>query len=77
MLSCFVAIPLCSSIEASINLGGRFSKSSTERERILQIRKEQLLLSARRRYIERHKSPQSNTAPEYERAEVQYRHADS
>lgn len=65
------------SIEASINLGGRFSKSSTERELILQLRKEQLLLSARRRYIERHKSAQSNTTPEYERAEIQYRHADS
>jgi hypothetical protein len=67
------------SIEASIKLGGRFSKSSTERERILQLRKEQLLLSARRRYMERHKSEetQSIITTEHEIVEVQYRHADS
>ncbi|XP_049831442.1 E3 ubiquitin-protein ligase AMFR-like isoform X1 [Schistocerca gregaria] len=33
--------------------GGRFSKSPSERERILRLRKEQLLNTARRRYIER------------------------
>jgi hypothetical protein len=67
------------SIEASVNLGGRFSKSSTERERILQLRKEQLLLSARRRYMERHKSEaaQSILTTEHEPVEVRYRHADS
>ena len=48
-----------SSVEASVNLGGRFSKSSSERERILQLRKEQLLLTARRRYMERHKPEHS------------------
>lgn len=67
------------SIEASVNLGGRFSKSSTERERILQLRKEQLLLSARRRYMERHKSEaaQSIITTERDTVEVRYRHADS
>lgn len=66
------------SIEASVNLGGRFSKSSTERERILQLRKEQLLLSARRRYMERHKSEAARSiTTEHETVEVRYRHADS
>lgn len=67
------------SIEASVNLGGRFSKSSTERERILQLRKEQLLLSARRRYMERHKSEaaQSIITTEHDTVAVRYRHADS
>lgn len=37
-----------------INLGGRFSKSSSERERILHLRKEKLLHAARRKYLERH-----------------------
>lgn len=34
-----------------IPLGDRFSKSSTEREKILQRRKEMLLTLARKRYL--------------------------
>jgi autocrine motility factor receptor len=70
---------MCFSNDASMNLGGRFSKSSTERERILQLRKEQLLLSARRRYMERHKSEvaQRDITSDREAARVRHRHADS
>lgn len=39
-----------------LNIGGRFSKSPSERERILHVRKEKLLLGARRRYLEKHPS---------------------
>ncbi|XP_062540691.1 E3 ubiquitin-protein ligase AMFR-like isoform X2 [Armigeres subalbatus] len=39
-----------------VPLGDRFSKSSEERERILQRRKEQLLIIARRKYLEKNKS---------------------
>ncbi|XP_053690401.1 E3 ubiquitin-protein ligase AMFR-like [Sabethes cyaneus] len=39
-----------------VPLGDRFSKSSEERERILQRRKEQLLAMARRKYFEKNKS---------------------
>lgn len=39
--------------EEPLNPGSRFSKSPTERERILYVRKEKLLLGARRRYLER------------------------
>lgn len=72
MLSCF-------SNEASINLGCRFSKSSTERERILQLRKEQLLMLARRRYMERHKSgvAQRDVTHKHGTTRVRHRHADS
>lgn len=35
-------------------LGGRFSKSPIERERILKRRKDQLLMQARRKYMEKH-----------------------
>lgn len=42
--------------EEPLNAGSRFSKSPTERERILHVRKEKLLLGARRRYLERHSS---------------------
>lgn len=42
--------------EESINLGGRFSKSSAEREKILHKRKENLIQSARKRYIEKKKA---------------------
>lgn len=38
-----------------ISLGDRFSKSSTEREKILQRRKELLLADARKRYMDRNK----------------------
>ncbi|XP_055631600.1 E3 ubiquitin-protein ligase AMFR-like [Toxorhynchites rutilus septentrionalis] len=44
------------SFDDVIPLGERFSKSSEERERILQRRKEQLLLIARRKYVEKNKS---------------------
>ncbi|KAK0074588.1 hypothetical protein PV325_008111, partial [Microctonus aethiopoides] len=44
-----------SQIEEPSTLGGRFSKCSTERERILQRRKEHMLLTARRKYVERHR----------------------
>lgn len=37
-------------------LGGRFSKSSSERERILQRRKDSLIQNARKRYIEKQKA---------------------
>lgn len=39
--------------EEPTNLGGRFSKSPSERERILHRRKEQLLQVARRRYLDK------------------------
>lgn len=38
------------------SLGDRFSKSSQEREKILQRRKEQMLMIARKRYLEKTKS---------------------
>lgn len=38
-----------------LNLGGRFSKSSSERERILHRRKETLIQNARKKYIEKQK----------------------
>lgn len=41
--------------EEPSNLGGRFSKSSAERELILQRRKEHMRLTARRRYLEKHR----------------------
>ncbi|KAK7874530.1 hypothetical protein R5R35_013108 [Gryllus longicercus] len=51
------------SVETSANLGGRFSKSSAERERILQLRKDQLLMAARRRYMEKHRPAEPETSP--------------
>lgn len=39
-----------------VPLGDRFSKSSEERERILQRRKEHMLMVARRKYLEKNKS---------------------
>lgn len=60
------------SVETSINLGGRFSKSSAERERILQLRKDQMLLAARRRYVEKHRpSEQSLNESDEKDAEQQ------
>lgn len=50
--------------EEPTNLGGRFSKSPSERERILHLRKEQLLQAARRRYLD--KQAVSKTTPESE-----------
>lgn len=50
---------LCS--EEVNGAGSRFSKSSTERERILQRRKEVLLQMARKKYIEREKQRQTRT----------------
>lgn len=46
-----------------VPLGDRFSKSSEERERILQRRKEQLLLIARRKYLEKNKSELNQQSP--------------
>ncbi|XP_068082560.1 E3 ubiquitin-protein ligase AMFR [Anabrus simplex] len=69
-----------SSVEASGNLGGRFSKSSSERERILQLRKDQLLLTARRRYMERHRTemePLQEQEEEESVPEVRQRHMES
>lgn len=48
-------IPFADSGEEPSNLGGRFSKSSAERELILQRRKEHMRLTARRRYLEKHR----------------------
>lgn len=45
-----------SSHGSSESLGDRFSKSSQEREKILQRRKEQMLIAARKRYLEKTKS---------------------
>lgn len=42
--------------------GSRFSKSSTERERILQLRKELLLQTARKKYIEKQRAAQEATS---------------
>ncbi|XP_076160709.1 E3 ubiquitin-protein ligase AMFR [Ptiloglossa arizonensis] len=46
-------IPIADSGEEPSSLGGRFSKSSTEREIILQRRKVHMILGARRRYFEK------------------------
>nr|CAD7447602.1 unnamed protein product [Timema bartmani] len=64
------------SAETSTNLGGRFSKSSIERERILHLRKEQLLVSARRRYMERHCRPELQQSMS-EDSSVRHRHINS
>ncbi|KYN01112.1 PREDICTED: E3 ubiquitin-protein ligase AMFR-like [Cyphomyrmex costatus] len=48
-------IPFADSGEEPSSLGGRFSKSSAERELILQRRKEHMRLTARRRYLEKHR----------------------
>ncbi|XP_071443780.1 E3 ubiquitin-protein ligase AMFR-like [Hetaerina americana] len=58
---------------ASLNGSSRFSKSSSEREKILQQRKERLVATARRRYLEKHPSSsgigppasQEDTKPHY------------
>ncbi|XP_057318277.1 E3 ubiquitin-protein ligase AMFR-like isoform X2 [Microplitis mediator] len=44
-----------SQTEEPSTVGGRFSKCSNERERILQRRKEHMLLTARRKYLEKHR----------------------
>ncbi|KAH0539644.1 E3 ubiquitin-protein ligase AMFR-like isoform X1 [Cotesia glomerata] len=41
--------------EEPSTVGGRFSKCSSERERILHRRKEHMLLTARRKYLEKHR----------------------
>nr|CAD7262911.1 unnamed protein product [Timema shepardi] len=64
------------SAETSTNLGGRFSKSSIERERILHLRKEQLLVSARHRYMERHCRPELQQSMS-EDASARHRHINS
>lgn len=51
-------------------LGDRFSKSSQEREKILQRRKEQMLILARKRYLEKTKSELNMPTEE---SEVRYR----
>ncbi|XP_012272037.1 E3 ubiquitin-protein ligase AMFR [Orussus abietinus] len=48
--------------EEPSSLGGRFSKSSAERERILRRRKEHMLLTARRKYLEKHRKSESEPA---------------
>lgn len=53
-------IPAADSGEEPSHLGGRFSKSSTERERILQRRKEHMLLTARRKYFEKCRNSESD-----------------
>ncbi|KAG7202775.1 hypothetical protein KM043_009943 [Ampulex compressa] len=52
-------IPISDSGEEPSSLSGRFSKSSTERERILQRRKEHMRLTARRRYLEKHRKSET------------------
>lgn len=42
--------------EDSVTLGSRFSKSSSEREKILHKRKENMIQMARKRYIEKRKA---------------------
>lgn len=53
-----------------VPLGDRFSKSPEERERILQRRKEQLLLIARRRYLEKNKSELNQSSPSYSQGDA-------
>nr|CAD7400110.1 unnamed protein product [Timema cristinae] len=67
---------MCAFAETSTNLGGRFSKSSIERERILHLRKEQLLVSARHRYMERHCAPELQQSMS-EDASVRHQHINS
>lgn len=43
--------PIAGSSSSESSLGDRFSKSSQEREKILQRRKEQMLIAARKRYL--------------------------
>lgn len=47
--------------EDNLSLGSRFSKSSSEREKILHLRKEKLIQSARKRYIEKQKAAAQNS----------------
>lgn len=54
-------IPVADSGEEPSNLGGRFSKSSIERERILQRRKEHMRLTARRRYLEKYRKSEGES----------------
>jgi autocrine motility factor receptor len=60
-----ISDPWTSNPSSSEALGNRFSKSSQEREKILQKRKEQMLIVARKRYLEKTKSglnlPSSST----------------
>ncbi|XP_032664373.1 E3 ubiquitin-protein ligase AMFR-like [Odontomachus brunneus] len=53
-------IPFADSGEEPSSLGGRFSKSPAEREVILQRRKEHMRLTARRRYIEKHRKSEND-----------------
>ncbi|XP_011142738.1 E3 ubiquitin-protein ligase AMFR isoform X2 [Harpegnathos saltator] len=55
-------IPFADSGEELSSLGGRFSKSSAEREVILQRRKEHMQLTARRRYLEKHRKSENDEA---------------
>ncbi|KAL0279648.1 UNVERIFIED_CONTAM: hypothetical protein PYX00_001155 [Menopon gallinae] len=50
--------------EETVNLAETFSKLPSERERILQKRKEQLILSARRRYIGKYKKSKAEATEE-------------
>lgn len=50
--------------EETVNLSGKFSKSSTERERILHKRKEQLILSARQKYLEKYRKNKERSVVE-------------
>lgn len=49
--------------ESGSSLGGRFSKSSTERERMLQRRKAHIRLQARKKYLEKHREKFGDSQP--------------
>ncbi|CAK9803202.1 E3 ubiquitin-protein ligase AMFR [Anthophora quadrimaculata] len=56
-------IPLADSGEEPSSLGGRFSKSSSEREQILQRRKDLMRLAAKRRYFEKRQKKHEANQP--------------
>ncbi|KAF7996268.1 hypothetical protein HCN44_001900 [Aphidius gifuensis] len=49
------------SVEEPLTIGSRFSKSSTEREQILQRRRQHMLMTARRKYVEKQRKSETET----------------
>ncbi|XP_063981149.1 E3 ubiquitin-protein ligase AMFR-like [Diachasmimorpha longicaudata] len=58
-----IELPVADNSEESSTIGGRFSKCSTERERILQRRKEHMLMTARRKYVEKQRKVEIEKKP--------------
>ncbi|KAG8236856.1 hypothetical protein J437_LFUL017221 [Ladona fulva] len=62
---------------SGLNGSSRFSKSSSEREKILQQRKERLVATARRRYLEKHPPSSGLGPPEQQDANTQHHFGES